>query len=303
MKIGILSDCRVPTQGVGGHGLGRVAWEVTGELAKRGHEITLHAGYGSTAPRLVTVMIMDGSEAVRAEKMQTPQQDVYLDFSHNHDLSWLRPDWAVVNYISDNETGYQPPNAVVCTEADLCDYPNARRVPLGIDVKSIPFYENGRQSYLAYLAKIITHKGVDKALDLAARGLDVHFAGENLERRELPHYRGELCGYDVYEYLGRAAALLQLATIGAGGGRISLEAAATGTPTLVFDSNGAQEHVIHCLTGFVVRDLDEMADAVSDLAYLNPLKIREWVNDSHSLTQMVDELEKHLRAVREGERW
>ncbi|MFN8418978.1 MAG: hypothetical protein U0528_07010 [Anaerolineae bacterium] len=67
------------------------------------------------------------------------------DFSHHHHLSILQPQWAVVNYISDSEVNYQPPNAVVCTLADQREFPCSQRIPLGIDVESIPLHRAPRE--------------------------------------------------------------------------------------------------------------------------------------------------------------
>ncbi|MBX3061813.1 MAG: hypothetical protein KF726_02495 [Anaerolineae bacterium] len=309
MRISILSDCRVPTRGVGGHGLGRVAWDVAKELARRGHEITLHAGYGSTAPAGVYTLCLSYDEDDRARKLakaDAPQRDVYLDFSHHHHLSILQPQWAVVNYISDSEVNYQPPNAVVCTLADQREFPCSQRIPLGIDVESIPLHRAPREDYLAFCAKMIAHKGLDLALELDARGtIPIQFAGEMMfgMALDLPHYQGELVGTSLYQFMAQARGVLQLARIGTGGGRIQLEAAACGTPTLVLDWNGTQEHVAHCVSGFVCSGLDDLLDSARDLPLLDPKIMRTWVEATHSLRVMVDALEPLLIAAADGVRW
>lgn len=332
MHISILSDTRVPTRPLGGHGLGRVAWDVAAALARGGHVVTLYAGFGSTAPPGVTLHCHP-NEVTRAQGLaqrsspacSSPRAkgrakgepgdgvDAWLDFSHLHTLSQIAPEAPIVNYISDSECPYAPPNAVVCTQADQRRYPSAVRVSLGIDMTRIPLYLGGRDAdpYLAFVAKIIAHKGVDRALLIHQRAsVPVRFAGERLMPLPLPDYRGDLEGGAVYDFMGRARGVLQLARIGAGGGRIQLEAAACGTPTLCLDAygdpdlgDGVQEHVEHGLSGFVCADLGDLIDAVRDLPALRPRPMREWVEATHGLDLMALELARLLARAADGERW
>lgn len=310
MNVAILSDTRVPTLPVGGHGLGRVAWDAAHALAERGHQVTLYAGPGSDAPPGVRLAI-HADEISRAVQIDVPHADqaAWLDYSHYHALSLNWPDAPIVNYLSDSECPYVPPNAAVCTEADRVRYPRAALIPLGIDLRRIPLYYGAREAYLAFIAKIVPHKGIFDALDLHQRGrFPVRFAGERMLPVDLPTYVGDLCGAAVYQFMGRAAGVLQLAQIGVGGGRIQLEAAACGTPTLCRSAadpaqRGPTEHVAHGLSGYVCASLEDLLTALDGLPYLSPRPMREWVEAVHSLDLMTDHLEALLERAADGERW
>jgi glycosyltransferase involved in cell wall biosynthesis len=276
-----------------------VAWDAAAEFAQRGYAVTLYAGFGSSAPRNVR-LVAHADEFNRA----ISTHDAWLDFSHHHHLSRLYPALPVVNYISDSECTYQPPNACVCTRADQSQYPSAALVPLGVDVKRIPFNDGKRGDYLAFLAKIIPHKGVDLALQLQRTiQRPIIFAGERLMSLDLPCYAGELAGDEAYHFLGYAYGLLQLARIGTGGGRIQLEAAACGTPTLCLAGNGTQEHVAHDLSGYLCADLDSLRHHIDALSSLSPAIMRQWVTETHSIEIMVDALETLIHRTLDGERW
>lgn len=312
MKIAVLSHTRVPTLPHGGDGLGRMAFDLADGLAKRGHTVTLCAGLGS-AMGDGFYLRMDADETRRAAEFTPSQYDAVLDLSHNHDLSQLYPHRAVVNWIVDLEVAYQPPNAVVGNTWQQRQFPKARIVPLGIDVGAIPFWaeedikrdaaHNIKTSYLAYAAKIHFLKGYDIALKVhGAQPVPVRFVGERFVDAPLPDWSESLYGDAFFGFIGRARGLLSPCRKDAGG-RVNLEAAATGTPVLCLDGTGTMCHVEHGVSGFICRDADEMVDAVRDLQLLDRAKAREWVRETHDMRVMLDGIEAALQAVADGERW
>lgn len=307
MKLAILSDCRMPTLPHGSHGLGRMSWDIAAGLAKRGHEVALHAGpdsaWGGDAgfPTLITTQ----GETVRAAHIRDDNIDAWLDLSHLHDLSRLRPELPVVNWLADTECDWQPPRAVVGNTWQQGQFPKARIVPLGIDVERIPLVTGKAEPrYLAYCAKIHPAKGFDIALQVGTQsGLPVRFAGEKFVDVALPNYRGVIdSDGELHHFIGSARGLLSPSRLDAGG-RVNLEAAACGTPVLCLDGTGTMCHVEHGLSGFVCRDADEMADAVLDLGLLDPRKMRDWARETHDLSVMIDGVEKLLQAAADGEVW
>lgn len=309
MNIGILSDTRLPTLPTGGHGLGRLSWDIAAGLAKRGHEISLYAGNGSASGDFMLWIANDETDRV-GDIIQYHHADAFIDLSHLHDLSRLRPDLPVVNWVVDLECPYQPPRAVVGNLWQQKAFPAARIVPLGIDVDAIEFYAEpglgrfSREPYLAFCHKIHKAKGYDIALDVGARaGLPVHFAGANLAGAELDHWHGELTDDDqVHEFVGSAVGLLSPCRRDAGG-RVNLEAAALGTPVLALDGTGTACHVEHCVSGFICKDADEMVEAVADLPLLDRAKARAWAADTHGIGQMLDQLVALCEAAASEENW
>lgn len=304
MKIAVLSDCRMPTKATGGHGLGRLAWDLAEGLAQRGHRVHLGAGPGSEQP-MGCSLSLDADESTRANNLAdgaTFAADVFIDLSHQHDLSKLNPALPVVNWVVDTECTWQPPRAVVGNAWQAQQFPNAKIVPLGIDVDAIPFTPHYGE-YLAFAAKLHALKGVDVALEIhRAQSFPVRFVGERFDDIRLPDWQEELTGEAFYNFLGRARGLLSPSRVDAGG-RVNLDAAACGTPVLCFDGTGTAAHVEHGVSGFLCRDLDEMVEAVGDLGRLQPRAMREWVRETHDLRVMLDGIERLAQAAAAGEGW
>lgn len=310
MRIAVLSDTRVPTKAEGGHGLGRMAWDIADGLARRGHTIQLWAGIESDIPRNGTLCVSD-DELTRAKNWSSAAE-VIIDISHTHALSTVKPDAPVINWIADTEITYQPPRAVVGNAWQQKAFPSARIVPLGIDVDGIPFVSEtardrvimrGVHEYLAYAAKIHAAKGYDLALSVhCQQSIPVRFVGERFVEVALPDWRANLNGEAFYHFIGWARGLLSPCRMDAGG-RVNLEAAATGTPVLCLDWTGTRDHVEHGVSGFVCRDAVEMADAVQDLPRLSRKMARDWVRETHDRRVMVNRLEALAQAVADGEMW
>lgn len=301
MRISVLSDTRMPTLPVGGHGLGRVALDLANGLRAQGHEVTLYAGLESCWDGN---LITHHNETARATSLTRDSADAWLDLTHFHDLSNYHPDWAVVNYLTDLEFTQLPLNAVIGTPMDIRNhYPTARLLPLGIDVDAIPLNPCPKENYLAFAAKIHQAKGFQVALEVHRRQpIPVRFVGEQMAKDVLPDWQPELTGNEFYNFLGRAVGLLS-PTLHGIGGRVPLEAAACGTGTLVLEGNSVADHVCHRVSGYHCADTDGILEAINNLHSLQPAVMREWVAENHSLAVMCEAAEGHLEAVANGERW
>jgi glycosyltransferase involved in cell wall biosynthesis len=299
MNIGVLSDTRLPSLPFGPHGLGRAAGDIANSLAQLGHDVTLYGGKGSTWGGAV---VEHSNETQRAHVLDNAH-DAWVDISHYHDLNNIHPEWPVVHYILDLECPYTPANACVNTTHARKTFQNARIVPLGIDVDAIP-PGCGARDYLTFCAKIHPHKGYDLALRIANTvTMPVYFVGEKFVPDAIPNYRGVIGNAsEFYDWLGGAAGLLSPYRKDAGG-RVNLEAAACGTPTLCLDGVATAEHVAHCVSGFICADVDEMIDAVQDLPLLEAERMRNWVQETHGLLAMGRQLAAACEAVVSGERW
>lgn len=303
MKIGVLSDCRMPTVREGGHGLGMTAWDIAEHLLDAKHDVRLYAGPGSehNAP-----VVVHADEVARARDLVDVDVDVWIDLSHYHELSRIAPELPVINYMMDTECQYKPPNAVVANKFGQ-DLYGGRVVKLGVRMGA--FYHDP-SDYLAFSGAMIPRKGFDKAMRVAMRtGKTVRFAGRAVIHREgdlqnlIPTWMGEIPDRAQFErFVGNASVLLNPSVLDSGG-RVSLDAAMCGTPTLVFDVTGAQYHVEHGVSGYVVQDVEEMADAVRDAIRLDRERVREWAVDNHSIYGMCSGLIEAAQAVIDGERW
>ncbi len=306
-RIAVLSDCRLPTLPLGGHGLGRMAWDIAEGLHAAGHDVTLCAGPHSQAPDGV-LLVLHEDETTRAESMARGalHYDALVDLSHFHDLSQLKPEWPVVNWLVDIECPYEPPNIVTAGEWHGSQVKSSRRVPLGIPVKRYPFVEEP-EDYILFAGKLHHLKGPDLAFQIAARTDEkLVVIGDNMGGYAIPSevvYLGPIADNRAFNaWLSNAKALLMPSRLESGG-RVILEAAACGVPTVTLDWSGTRDHVQHGVSGFVCRDPFEMVDALADVPLLDRFKARVWCEQNHDRKAMIDGLVGVLQAVGNGERW
>jgi glycosyltransferase involved in cell wall biosynthesis len=295
-RIIVLSDCRVPTLPVGGHGLGRLAHDIARAMVLRGHDVSLCGGVGSVFDE--GDLIVHDDENTRAKTMKADADALYVDLSHYHQFGVQNPDAKVLDWIVDGECGFTPVNAIVSTEYDLQFHRTASVVPVGVDVDNIPFYPVADlPKYLVFAAKIAEPKGYKDALRIHhMQDKPVKFVGERFTHDKLPDWRETLTGRDFHNFVGNALGLVhpvnkkwQL-----GGGRMPLEAGAMGVPALVYSTASTRDHVKHCVTGFVCKDFADMLDAVQDLDLIYRRECREYIADTRNLQVMCDALEREF---------
>ena len=307
MRLAVLSDTRLPTLPVGGHGLGRMAYDLATGLHARGHSVALYAGPNSLAPDGVT-LATHTDETTRAAEIaaNAPDDDVFVDLTHLHDLSLMAPHLPQLHWLVDLECPHDPVNTIVGNKWQASRAKSSRTVPLGIDVAAYPFVAKPDE-YVLYAAKLHTYKGFDIAIDVAREaGAKLVMIGENMAGAQLPPdvmYLGPIADNRTFQsYLCHARALLAPSRFDAGG-RVLLEAAACGTPSLVFDETGCAGHVEHGVSGFVCRDGMEMVEALGDIALIDRAGARAWVEREHSLDAMAAGVELYADAVLKGARW
>ncbi len=303
LRVGVLSDTRLPTLPSGGHGLGRVAWDIANGLAAGEVSVTLYAGAGSIAPDGVALVTHEDETARAREQINLQAADVWIDLSHRHDLSRFNPDARVLNYMMDLECDYAPPRGLVANWWQQKAYPKAHVVPLGVEeANMIRRYAGGEG--LVFCAKIEHRKAPDVAVDAAQKAnKPIRLYGENTYSTRPPFWAGvindQLLLYDI---LGNADALIAPSRNDAGG-RVILEAAMCGTPTITTDWSGAQAHVLEGVSGFVCATVDEMAEAIGMIPMLNRHRVREWAVEHHSLETMISKLRVAIAMAHAGEKW
>lgn len=307
MRLAILSDTRLPTLPVGGHGLGRMAYDLARALHDAGHEVWLYVGPNSEGVPGVGIDIDDDETARAIRLAESPlKDDVIIDLSHLHDLSRIAPHLPVLNWLADTECPYEPPNIIVGNKWQAQQVKSSRTAPLGIGVASYPFVAKP-DDYVLYAAKLHPLKGFDIAIDVAREAkVRLVMIGENLIGAALPPdvvYLGPVADNRAFQsYLCHAKALLAPSRLDAGG-RVILEAAACGVPTLCFDETGCAGHVAHGISGFVCRDGMEMVEALGDVALIDRAGARAWVEQEHSLEAMAAAVAMYADAVSKGARW
>jgi glycosyltransferase involved in cell wall biosynthesis len=341
MRIGLISTpfAAVPPKKYGGTEL--VVHELADGLVARGHEVTLYAtGDSRTTARLKSFYpearwppepFRDLNHVSWAFSDAAARR---FDVVHAHSptalaLSRMLPGIPLVYTIHHEEqrpiTEYYPHFPEVWYVAISADQ-RARQGPLpritmihhGLDPARFAWTE-APGDYACFVGRFARQKGPHTAIDVAARaGVPIRVAGEahapdrdyaraELEPRlALPHVRN-LGAVDLaakVPLLREARALLAPITWHEPFGLIIIEAMLSGCPVLAFPMGSAPELIEQGVTGYLVRDADEMAALLrrgSPLDRFDRRRCRAHAMQRFSRVRLVEEHEQwYARVVAEG---
>ncbi len=208
-----------------------------------------------------------------------------------------------------------PPNLYFncVSDAQSRSFSNVRNVLSvvrnGIQVGHFPFTPE-KENYLLWMGRVCEEKAPHVAIEVAQRtGLPLVLAGQvypftyhqlfyNAKVR--PHLGGAnppVCFIETPTFetkvrlLRNARALLVPSLVEETSSLVAMEAMACGTPVIGARRGAIPEVVIDKLTGFIVDDVDEMAEAVWRVDDINPHACRVHVESNHSASRMADEYE------------
>ncbi len=208
-----------------------------------------------------------------------------------------------------------PPNLYFncVSDAQSRSFSNVRNVLSvvrnGIQVGHFPFTPE-KENYLLWMGRVCEEKAPHVAIEVAQRtGLPLVLAGQvypftyhqlfyNAKVR--PHLGGAnppVCFIETPTFetkvrlLRNARALLVPSLVEETSSLVAMEAMACGTPVIGARRGAIPEVVIDKLTGFIVDDVDEMAEAVWRVDDINPHACRVHVDSTHSASRMADEYE------------
>jgi glycosyltransferase involved in cell wall biosynthesis len=100
------------------------------------------------------------------------------------------------------------------------------------------------------------------------------------------HFVGEV-GHEKRDLYANARCLLMPIYWEEPFGLVMAEAMACGTPVIAFNRGAAPELVVDGETGYIVRDVNEMAEAVGRLDHLDPYRCRQHVEKHFDAPIMV----------------
>jgi glycosyltransferase involved in cell wall biosynthesis len=173
----------------------------------------------------------------------------------------------------------------------------------------------GTGGYLAFLGRISPEKAPDAAIRIAARaGMTLKIAAK-IDRVDEQYFKttiepllsqghvefiGEIAEHQKSEFLGNAAGLLFPIAWREPFGLVMIEAMACGTPVIAFENGSVPEVLEDGVTGFIVQNENQAADAVRKIGMLDRDRIRAEFDNRFTAQHMANNyLKLYARLARE----
>ncbi|QBD78192.1 glycosyltransferase family 4 protein [Ktedonosporobacter rubrisoli] len=184
----------------------------------------------------------------------------------------------------------------------------------GLPMSHFPFSAQPPANYLAWMGRMVPEKGAHLAIEAARRAgirlllagtIDRHVPGEMryFEEKIRPQLDGEQARYlgpvDMaakIELLGRARALLNPIEWEEPFGMVMIEAMALGCPVIAFSRGSAPEMVAPGRSGFLVENVEQMAQAIGMLGQVDRRQVRRYAEEHFSVQVMAS---KYLSLYRQ----
>jgi glycosyltransferase involved in cell wall biosynthesis len=329
---------RVPPPTYGGIEL--VVSQLTDELVRRGHDVTLFAsGDSQTLAQLKAVYpcairldpnVKEYSVYEMLELSQVYAQAAQFDIIHSHigiTALMLAP-LVKTPTVHTLHGGFTPDNRKLFklhSKQPYISISNAQRelelnylstVYNGINPQAYPFKaQPADPPYLAFLGRMSPEKGPQYAIAIAKQtGWQLKMAGKVdvpdslfFEREIAPQidgkqieFLGEVNHGQKVELLGNAAVTLFPIAWREPFGLVMTESMATGTPVIGMSLGSVPEVIAHDKTGFVCKSYAEMAAMIPLALELDRRNCRDYVENNFSVTQMVDGYEAAYRQLLES---
>jgi glycosyltransferase involved in cell wall biosynthesis len=163
-------------------------------------------------------------------------------------------------------------------------------------------YDDAPEEYLAFVGRVSPEKGVDRAIEIAKRvGMTLRIAAKvdpadrayyeseikPLLDHPLIEFMQEIDDGDKQELLGKARALLFPINWPEPFGIVMLEAMACGTPVIAFPCGSVPEVIDPGITGVIVQNIDQAAEAVKNIGTLRRQKCRDTFEKRFTDARMV----------------
>ncbi len=332
MRIALLSTCAVtvPPRAYGGTEL--VVAELARTLSRRGHEVTVFATRDSTPEAALrghfdaAVWPPDGLAELRHAAYawrSLGAEDPPFDVVHAHQaqavaFSVVSPTPTVLTLHHervDNLVSYYtdfPDVTYVAISRRQAALVPEMHVPHvvhhGLDVER---YEagHGAGGWLAYVGRLAPEKGPHTAIDVASStGMPLRMAGqphwpdrEFFERevkprlactRDLVRWHGEAFFGPKSELLGGARATLCPVAWEEPFGLVMIESMLVGTPVIAFARGAAPEVIEEGVTGFLVRDREEMIARTRQIGAIDRARCRARARERFNSDRMARDYER-----------
>ena len=191
--------------------------------------------------------------------------------------------------------------------------PVAAVIHHGVRAEEFPI-GTGEGGYVLFLGRMCPNKGVHLAIAAARKAkIPLLIAGKRRSVEEREYFRrfvepdldddvsylGEVDHLRKLELLGGARALLFPIVWNEPFGMVMIESFACGTPVLAYPRGAAPEVVCHGRTGFLCRDVDQMARAIVSVEQIDRRMCRRSAENEFSAARMAADHVSVFRSVLE----
>jgi glycosyltransferase involved in cell wall biosynthesis len=175
----------------------------------------------------------------------------------------------------------------------------------GIDLSQFKFNPHPKNHFI-WIARVSKAKGIENAILAAEKtGIELLLAGQiqpmmkdYFKTKIKPRltkkirYLGELSQKELSDFYGQAIACLYPIEWEEPFGLIMAESQACGTPVIAFDRGSAREVIKDGKTGFVVKNIEEMIEAIKKIDQIKREDCRAWVEENFTIERMVNDYER-----------
>jgi glycosyltransferase involved in cell wall biosynthesis len=176
-------------------------------------------------------------------------------------------------------------------------------IPNAVDVELFDFRPHDKSDEFLFMGRLNDDKGVGIAIETAKRvGRRITIVGQGNPSRFLesdPHVR-YLPPVDVE---GRRLLLAEAAAVFCPThyveplNNVALEAQLSGTPVICTDWGGFSETVLHNVTGYRCRTMEQFVWAAKNIDRLDPAVCRQWVLENYSPKRIGQMLEEYFQML------
>jgi glycosyltransferase involved in cell wall biosynthesis len=173
-------------------------------------------------------------------------------------------------------------------------------------------YSEVHENYLLFFGRIHPDKGTLQAIEIAkASRKRLIIAGivqdqEYFKQQIEPHLNENITFYghagpeDRNKLLGKAIALLHPINFNEPFGLSVAEAMYCGTPVIAFERGSMAEVIRNKHSGYLVRNVDEAAEAVHNISTIRRINCHKWAKDNFSSEKMVSDYISLYKKIIQG---
>jgi glycosyltransferase involved in cell wall biosynthesis len=345
MKILIISTpfipCPPPTYG----GLELITYNLGVALSKRGHEVAIACPTESKLPDTIKHIDIGRVKYTVHQDWLNAEENAYKiwkehakDYDIIHGHNWFGHEYLYkvdnpkvkVIHTHHGHINWQSPPPVqypnLCAISDFMakEYSkklgvNVRRVYNGIDLDLYPYSEEYGDRLL-FVGRFTSFKGVHVAIDAAKRlrmpidvvGGSMFVEDQSYAQRIIDQHDGKMvrvfpdAPHQIkLKLLQTCKALLMPSMMSEPFGLTAVEAMACGKAVVALDDGALKEVVEHGVTGFVVKNPDEMVEVIKsgEIDKIDPKACRKRVEELFTKEKMALEYEKLFKDILDGREW